>query len=177
VGGNTSDNCAAAIRQSDAVDADFGDAAQVSDAWYRDLRSPNALGVPAGGSKKPCGTASVVDLAVRGTEAVVLCSDGRLRTSETGTQWADDGKAAGALAIGLGSGSTVLAVVPGAGDCAGLAVVDAGKPATAIGCVKTDLADVQPGTVTLATVGDAAWLRVGDDTYRAGSTLKDWKKS
>lgn len=177
VGGNTSTNCAASIRQADAVGADFGDASVVSDAWYRDLRSPSSLGVPAGGSKKPCGGPTVVDLAVKGTEAVVLCGDGRLRTSETGSNWADSSKVAGALAIGLGSGDKVLAVVPGVGDCEGLAVVDAAKAGSAIGCVAMDLPDVEPGTVALALAGDAAWLRVGDETYRAGSALKDWKKS
>ena len=177
VGGNTSSDCTFSIRQADAVDADFGDASEVSDAWYRDLRSQGSVGVPAGGSKKPCGGSSVVDLAVKGTEAVVLCADGRLRTSETGSVWADGDRAAGALAIGLGSGDKVLAVIPGVGDCKGLAVVDSAKAGSALGCVATDLADVEAGTVAIATAGDATWLRVGDDTYRAGSALKAWKKS
>lgn len=176
VGGNTSADCAPSIRQADAVDADFGDSAEVSDAWYRDLRSPAALGVPAGGSKKPCGSAAVVDVVVPETAAVVLCADGRLRTSQTGEQWADRGKAVGALAIGLESGERIVAVVPSAGGCEGLAVVDAAKPGTALGCVVVDLADVEPGTVAIATAGGAGWVRVGRDTYRAGANLKTWKK-
>lgn len=177
VGGNTSADCAPSIRQADAVDADFGDSAEVSDAWYRDLRSPGALGVPAGGSTKPCGRAAVVDVVVPETAAVVLCADGRLRTSQTGEQWADGGKVVGALAIGLGPGNGIVAVVPSVGGCEGLAVVDAAKPRTALGCLAVDLADVEPGTVAIATAGGAGWVRVGDDTYRAGANLKTWKKS
>jgi hypothetical protein len=177
VGGNTSGECAPSIRQSESVDADFGDSSEVSDAWYRDLRSTGALGVPAGGSKKPCGGAAVVDLVVPDATAVVLCADGRLRSSESGAQWADEGKVVGALAIAVGSSGRVVGVVPSAGECDGLAVVDTAKPRTALGCVEVDVADVEPGTVAIATASGAGWLRVGDDTYRAGASLKTWKKS
>ena len=134
--------------------------------------------MPAGGSKKPCGNSAVVDVVVPDTAAVVLCGDGRLRTSQTGAAWADDGQ--GRRRPGhraRSSGDRVVAVVPSAGACEGLAVVDTAKPAAALGCVALDLADVRAGTVAIATAGGSAWLRVGDDTYRAGASLKDWKKS
>jgi len=177
VGANASSDCTPAIRQASKFDADWGDAAAVNNAWYRDPRDERSVGLSTGGTDKPCGTKAVVDLAVVDRGAAALCADGTVLVSKTGASWDQTASVPGALALALDDKSRSVAVVPGADGCAGLAVVDAAKPDAALGCVQTDLAKVKPGTVALSVTGSGGWLRVGGAVFRAGTGLATWKQA
>lgn len=167
-------DCAPAIKQTSAVDADFGDGGSVNDAWYRDPRATDTVGLPTGKRGKPCGSADVIDLAVVDSGAQVLCGNGKLLSSKTGTSWRTVATAEGALAVAInGSGDSYL-VVPKVDGCKGLAVVASGSPTKAAGCIETDLTKVDPGSVALSVTADRAWLRVGDEVHTAAADLGDW---
>lgn len=176
VGADAKSECVPAIRQAAALDADFGDSSVVSDAWFRDPRAATSIGVPTGGTAKPCGSARVVDLAVVDAGAAALCADGRVRVSASGADWDTSATVEGALALALNAKARAFVAVPGADSCEGLAVVDASKPTKALGCAATDLAKVKPGTVSLSVTAKAGWLGVGDGVYRAGANLATWKQ-
>lgn len=141
-------------------------------AWYRDGKDSAVVGTEAGARAKPCGDSGVVDLAVDDRSAIVLCGDGRLRSSATGKQWSDDGPVEGALALAV-MGRRTLALVT-RDDCAGLAVVDAADPQKALGCAPVELSKVRAGQVALAATGDAVWVAAGDTTLRATGDLVEW---
>ncbi|MFC8502169.1 hypothetical protein ACFUC1_07410 [Pedococcus sp. NPDC057267] len=166
--------CAPAIKQTRAVDAQFGGVGSVSDAWYRDPRATDTVGLPSGKRGKPCGSADVIDLAVVDSGAQVLCGDGTLLSSRTGSSWRTVTTARGALAVAIdGSGRSYL-VVPSVDGCKGLAVVDSGSPTKAAGCVVTDLGKVDPGSIALSVTPDRAWLRVGDEVHTSAADLTGW---
>jgi hypothetical protein len=177
VGADTETDCVPALRQVASFDADFGESAPVSDAWFRDPRNATAVGVPTGGTAKPCGSAKVVDLAVIDSGAAALCSDGRLRESTSGERWETSATVEGALALALNTKGRAFVVVPGVDSCDGLAVVDAAKPTKAVGCAAADVAKVKPGTVALSVTGSSGWLGVGDAVYLAGGNLATWKQA
>jgi hypothetical protein len=177
VGASADNNCSPSIRQASKYDADWGDATAVNNAWYRDPRDEHSVGLPTGGTGKPCGSKPVVDLAVIDSGAAALCEDGTVLVSKTGATWNQSATVPGALALALDDKSRSLAVVPGTDGCRGLAVVDADKPDAALGCVETDLAKVKAGTVALSVTGSTGWLRVGGAVFRAGSDLKTWKQA
>ena len=177
VGADSDTECTPAIRQTGALDADFGDSAVVADAWFRDPRAATTVGVPSGGTTKPCGSGQVVDLAVIDSGAAALCSDGRLRESTSGESWATSATVEGALALALTAKARTFVVVPGVDSCEGLAVVDTAKPTKAVGCAAADVAKVKPGTVALSVTSGGGWLGVGDTVYLAGGNLATWKQS
>jgi hypothetical protein len=176
VGADSATDCVPAIRQAGALDADFGDSVVVSDAWFRDPRAATSVGVPTGGTSKPCGSDQVIDLAVIDSGAAALCSDGRLRVSTSGERWDTSATVEGALALALNAKARAYVVVPGVDSCDGLAVVDAGKPTKAVGCAAADVAKVKPGTIALSVTGSGGWLGVGDTVYLAGGNLATWKQ-
>jgi hypothetical protein len=126
VGASADNDCTPSIRQASKYDADWGDAAAVDNAWYRDPRDERSVGLPTGGTGKPCGAKAVVDLAVVDSGAAALCEDGTVLVSKTGASWDESATVPGALALALDDKNRSLAVVPSAGGCRGLAVVDAG---------------------------------------------------
>jgi hypothetical protein len=165
-------DCRPRFRQTRDAAQTWDRPAPVPGAWYRDAKDPAVVGTEAGGRAKPCDGAGVVDLAVDDDSAVVLCGDGRLRSSATGKQWSDDNSLDGGLAVALADGRTLaLLTVP---DCAGLAVVDAAAPETTLGCAPLDLSDVQAGQVALAAAGEAVWVAAGDTTLRSSGSLAEW---
>ena len=176
VGADSETECVPTIRQAGALDADFGDSSVVSDAWFRDPRAASSVGVPTGGTSKPCGSDQVVDLAVVDSGAAALCSDGRVRVSTSGGRWDTSATVEGALALALNPKARAYVVVPGVDSCDGLAVVDASKPTKALGCAAADVAKVKPGTVSLSVTANAGWLGVGDAVYLSGGNLATWKK-
>ena len=176
VGADSETECTPAIRQTGALDADFGDSAVVADAWFRDPRAATTVGVPSGGTTKPCGSGQVVDLAVIDSGAAALCSDGRLRESTSGESWATSATVEGALALALTAKARTFVVVPGVDSCEGLAVVDTAKPTKAVGCAAADVAKVKPGTVALSVTSGGGWLGVDDTVYLAGGNLATWKQ-
>ena len=177
VGADSETECVPAIRQSGALDADFGDSAVVADAWFRDPRAATTVGVPSGGTAKPCASGQVIDLAVIDSGAAVLCADGRLRVSTSGERWDTSATVEGALALALNAKARAYVVIPGADSCDGLAVVDAAKPTQALGCAAADVAKVAPGTVALSVTAGGGWLGVGETVYLAGGNLATWKKA
>ena len=177
VGADSAKDCVPGIRQAASLDADFGVSSVVSDAWFRDPRAATAVGVPTGGTSKPCGSAQVVDLAVVDTGAAALCADGRVRVSTSGGRWDTSATVQGALALALDAKARTYVVVPGADSCDGLAVVDAAKPTQVLGCAAAVVAKVKPGTVALSVTAGAGWLGVGDAVYLSGDNLATWKKS
>jgi hypothetical protein len=177
VGADSESDCTPSIRQSGALEADFGDSSVVKDAWFRDPRSATSLGLPSGATGKPCGTAQVIDLAVVDTGAAALCADGRVRVSTSGAKWDTSATVEGALALALNAKARAFVVVPGADSCQGLAVVEAAKPTKALGCAASDLTRVKPGTVALSVTATAGWLGVGDSVFLAGGNLATWKQT
>jgi len=177
VGAGGDNDCRPSIRQASKYDADWGGAAAVNNAWYRDPRDERSVGLPTGGTGKPCGSKTVVDLAVVDSGAAALCQDGTVQVSKTGARWDKSATVPGALALALDDKSRSLAVVPGVDGCRGLAVVDAAKPTSALGCVETDLTTVEAGTVALSVTGSTGWLRVAGAVFRAGADLKTWQQS
>jgi hypothetical protein len=176
VGADSETDCVPALRQAASLDADFGDSVAVSDAWFRDPRDATSVGIPIGGTAKPCASDQVVDLAVVDSGAAALCSDGRLRVSASGERWDTSATVEGALALALNAKARAYVVVPGVGSCEGLAVVDAAKPTQAVGCAAADVAKVKPGTVALSVTASAGWLSVADTVYLAGGSLATWKQ-
>ena len=176
VGADSETDCTPAIRQAGALDADFGDSVVVNDAWFRDPRAGASIGLPTGGTGKPCGSTAVVDLAVVDSGAAALCSDGRIRVSASGERWDTSATVEGALALALNTKARAFVVVPGADSCNGLAIVDAAKPAQALGCAAVNLTKVEPGTVALSVTSGSGWLSVGDAVYLAGGNLATWKQ-
>jgi hypothetical protein len=170
--------CSPAIKQTGSVDGDFGDASDVSDAWYRDPRAAASIGLPTGSTAKPCGAdGRVVDLAVIDSGAHVLCASGKVLSSANGASWKDVTTVDGALAIALRPQGGSFAVVAGADGCKGLAVVATSKPGTAVGCAETDLDAVKAGSVALSVTATRGWLRVGDAVFTADADLADWSKA
>ncbi|GAB3442348.1 hypothetical protein GCM10027517_19300 [Phycicoccus ginsengisoli] len=166
--------CTPSFKQTSAVSADFGAGVSAKDAWYRDPRASDTVGIPPGKRGKPCGSVDVVDLAVVDSGTQVLCADGKLLSSKTGSSWRTVTTAEGALAVAIdGSGDSYL-VTPSVDGCKGLAVVASGSPTKAVGCVETDLESVEPGTVALSLTPDRAWLRIGDEVRTAKSDLSGW---
>lgn len=177
VGADSATDCTPAIRQAGALDADFGDSVVVKDAWFRDPRAAASIGLPTGGTGKPCGSGPVIDLAVVDSGAAALCPDGRVRVSTSGGRWDTSATVAGALALALNAKGRAFVALPGADSCSGVAVVDAAKPTSALGCAEADLTKVEPGTVALSVTSGSGWLLVGDAVYLAGGDLATWKKS
>ena len=170
--------CSPAIKQTGSVDGDFGDASDVSDAWYRDPRAAASIGLPTGSTAKPCGAdGRVVDLAVIDSGAHVLCASGKVLSSANGASWKDVTTVDGALAIALRPQGGSFAVVAGADGCKGLAVVATSKPGTAVGCAETDLDAMKAGSVALSVTATRGWLRVGDAVFTADADLADWSKA
>jgi hypothetical protein len=97
--------------------------------------------------------------------------------SRTGKSWERTATVKGALAAALDSEAETFVVVPGVGECEGLAVVEASAPTKVVGCAGLDLATVDPGTVALSVSAGPGWLVVGDQTFRADASLKGWKKA
>jgi hypothetical protein len=169
--------CSVALSRSSAYDGSWGGAASASASWYRDPQDASKIMMPSARTGAPCGSAPVVDLAVTDAGAAVLCTDGTLRTSRTGTTWSTAVTVPGAVALALSTSGRSYLAVPGAGGCDGIAVVGSTAPATAIGCAKADLSGVAPGTVALSVTPDSGWLLVGDAAYRSSSTLRTWKRT
>ena len=177
VGGSRDSDCTPKIRQSSKYDGDWGNASVVNDAWFRDPRDPQSVGLPTGGTSHPCGSLTVTDLAVVDTAAAALCSDGAVLVSKTGATWSKAATVPSALALSLDSDAHPYLVVPGADQCAGLAVVKAGEPDRALGCAELDASGVAPGTVALSVSAGPGWLVAGDQSFHSGTDLKTWKKS
>lgn len=178
IGADSGGDCATKIRQADAFDGSFGDAQSVVDAWFRDPRRATTVGLPSGGTARPCGTGAgaVVDLAVADKGAAVVCSDGRVLESATGTGWDRAATVPGALAVARAASGRVLVAAMAVGDCDGIAVVDAARPATPLGCAAAKVAAVPPGSTALSVTSDSGWLVAGDATYRSDRSLSTWKK-
>lgn len=170
IGGDS--DCRPRFRQSRDGAQTWDRPVAVPGAWHRDLDDPTVVGTEAGTPAKPCEAAGVVDLAVGDSSALALCGDGRLRSSQTGKQWSDEGSVQGALAVAL-TGDRTLALVTTSG-CDGLAVVDASAPETPLGCAPLDLAGVKPGEVALAGTDDTVWVAAGGTTLRSSGDLAEW---
>jgi hypothetical protein len=176
--GALQEECRPAIKQTGSVEDDFGDVSDVSDAWYRDPRAAESIGLPNGSTGKPCGAkGTVVDLAVIDSGAHVLCANGAVRSSTNGQSWKDVKTVRGALAIALRPQGGSYAVVPGADGCRGLGVVATSDPDQALGCVETDLKAVKPGSVALSITATRAWLSAGGAVFTADEGLADWSKA
>lgn len=170
IGGDS--DCRPRFRQSRDGAQTWDRPVAVPGAWHRDLDDEAVVGTEAGASAKPCEATGVVDLAVGDSSALALCGDGRLRSSQTGKQWSDEGSVEGALAVAL-AGDRTLALVTRS-DCDGLAVVDAAAPEAPLGCAPLDLADVKPGQMAIAGTDDTVWVAAGGTTLRSSGDLTEW---
>ncbi|NYG07139.1 hypothetical protein BJ986_001626 [Phycicoccus badiiscoriae] len=177
VGADSRTGCTPAIRQASTLVADFGNSVAAANVWFRDPRASASVGLPTGGTGKPCGSTPVVDLAIVDAGGAALCTDGRVRVSTDGQRWTTASTVPGAIAVALTAKGRALVVVPGVASCSGLAVIDAAKPTQALGCAMTDVSKVQPGTVALSVTSGSGWLAVGDAVFVAGGDLSTWKKS
>jgi hypothetical protein len=170
IGGDA--DCKPRFRQSRDGAQSWDRPVAVPGAWHRDLDDPDVVGTQAGSAAEPCEATGVVDLAVGDSSALALCGDGRLRSSQTGKQWADEGPVDGALAVAL-AGDRTLALVR-TSECDGLAVVDAADTSVPLGCAPLDLAGVEPGQVAIAGTDDSVWVAAGSTTLRSTGDLTQW---
>lgn len=175
VGADKSAGCVPAVRRAPSLQGEWGSSTQAAGVWFRDPRSDTAVGLPVGGTGKPCTGGSVTDLSMIDAGATALCDSGEVLVSQSGSQWQSAGSVAGGLAVAVDSKSQPYAVVTGIAACRGLAVVRPASPASVIGCVAMDLSGVAPGTVALSVASDGGWLRVGSTIYRSDGTLATWK--
>lgn len=163
-------DCRPRFRQSAGDGSDWSRATPVPRAWYRHPGDPLTLGTVTGEETQPCGAAAVVDLAVSGDAAQVLCADGRLLASDTGRAWTLSAEVDGALALAVvGARALVAAVRPG---CDGVAVLDAVAAAPVLGCASVPA--VEEGSVALGGHGEDLWLLAGDAVLRSTGDLADW---
>jgi hypothetical protein len=128
---------------------------------------------------RPCGSATVVDLArVSATRAVVVCADGRLvRSTDGGGTWTTLARVEGALAVGArdDDGTPAVYVARATDDCAGVEVAEvSGTAASKVACVKTSL-DGADGKVSISVVDEGGWLAVADSTWRSDTSLETWR--
>lgn len=175
VGADKSGGCVPSSRRAPSLVGSWGSTSPAGGVWFRDPRSAAAVGLPVGGTGKPCSGGSVTDLSMIDGAATALCDSGEVLVSQTGASWQSAGSVAGGLAVAVDSKSQPYAVATGIAACRGLAVVRPAAPATVIGCVTTDLSAVRPGSVALSVAPDSGWLRVGSTVYRSDSTLRTWK--
>jgi hypothetical protein len=170
IGGDS--DCEPRFRQSRDAAQTWDRPVAVPGAWHRHLDDPDVVGTEAGSSAQPCKDNGVVDLAVGDRSALALCRDGRLRSSQTGKQWSDEGSLEGALAVAL-AGDRTLALVS-VSDCDGLAVVDTAAPDAPVACAPLDLAGVKPGEVAIAGTDDSVWVAAGSATLSSSGDLAEW---
>ena len=175
VGADKSDGCVPAIRRAVRLDGQWGGATRAAGVWFRDPRGAQTVGLPVGGTGKPCSGGSVTDLSMIDAGATALCDTGEVLVSQTGSQWQSAGSVAGGLAVAVDNKSQPYAVATGIAACRGLAVVRPAAPATVIGCVAMDLSGVTPGSIALSVASDSGWLRVGSKVYRSDAALSTWK--
>lgn len=177
VGVDSKTNCKPTMRRSATYDGEWGSRSGVGGAWYRDLGDPTRIGLPNGSTGKPCRSGTVVDLAVTDSGATALCSDGSVMASKTGSTWDVTASVPGALAVAVGPQNRAYLAVPGVGGCAGVAVVASAAPTTVLGCAKTSIADIVPGTVALSVAADGGWLVVGDGAFHSNAALGGWTQA
>jgi photosystem II stability/assembly factor-like uncharacterized protein len=150
--------------------------------WARALDRPNEALTPRLDRSRPCGDRPIVDLSrASADQGQALCANGELKvTSDGGATWSDAGVAEGGLALSTrleqGVLSTYVARVDKA--CAGVQVVRAvaGQQPRPVACVGSTTT-AKPGIVSLSTVSDGGWLRVGDETWTAPGSLESWARA
>jgi hypothetical protein len=169
------EECAARFRQAPKDVPEWGSEGDVPDAWYRDPKTSTVVGTAEGETAKPCDAAPVVDLSVIDEGAAVLCGDGRVLSSKTGATWEEGPQVPRALAVATTPQRTLLART--LDGCAGVAVVDAADPDTALGCAEVDLTEVKPGTIALSVRGTHAWLLAGPSVLRSSGDLSEWAQA
>jgi hypothetical protein len=175
VGANVS--CAPQVKDT----ADGGDTwaggGNVGQAWFRDPANARSVVAPGLPGSAPCGRRSVFDLAVVTGSARVLCSDGRVRSTQDGALWSDAGKASGAVALAVPPASTSRTYVArlGAPDCAGVQILRVGQRLP-VSCIRT-LLPAEAGQIALALTKGGGWLAVGSTTLRSTDDLVTWRVS
>jgi hypothetical protein len=174
VGADQGGGCVPSIRHASSLSGSWGSTSRAAGVWFRDPRSAATVGLPVGGTGKPCPGGAVTDLSMIDAGAAALCDSGEVLVSQSGSSWQSAGSVAGGLAVAVDSKSQPYAVVTGIAACRGLAVVRPAAPATVIGCVAMDLSRVTPGSVALSVAADGGWLRVGSTVYRSDATLGTW---
>lgn len=156
--------------------------AQVDGNWALRPERGSAVLAPGSPQARPCGDATVVDLArTAPTQAQALCANGKVKVTDNGgASWSDGGDAPRALALasrgsGVALATVVASVVP---SCRGiqLARVARGSGATQVACVAA-AAPQGPGLVALSLVDDAGWLVVDGQTWRSGADLRTWTRA
>ena len=173
-------DCMSKLQVTTDGGATWGSSSDVGSAWFRDPKSPWIVGSPGQSTSKPCGTHSVLDLAVVSTgEARVLCPDGLVRaTVNSGSSWTDSGrKITGAVALAVLSARPAQTYVArlDAADCAGVQVLRVDQR-VATSCIKTAMPK-DPGQIALSLVNGGGWLAVGDKTMRSTNGLVTWTVS
>jgi hypothetical protein len=110
--------------------------------------------------------------------ARVLCADGLVRsTTDNGSDWADVGRADGAVALAVSTVSPAETYVArvGAQNCAGVQILRV-RQRVATSCVQASIPE-GPGLIALSLIKGGGWLSVGGITLRSTDDLATWKIS
>ncbi|GAB3880276.1 hypothetical protein [Terrabacter terrigena] len=141
--------------------------------------SPQTVITPQQAASRPCGNATVVDLArASASSAFALCAGGQvMRSTDGGARWSQAAAVDGALALSVRSekGGATAYVARLTAQCSGVELARlAGRTASKVACVETD-ADVTGGRVSVSVVESAGWLTVAGSTWRADAGLSTWR--
>jgi hypothetical protein len=175
--GGSDAGCDLGLRSTSDGGSTWSRAATIAQAWARDLRSASTIHVPGGGTKRPCGSAAVIDLArADASHASLLCADGAVRTSsDSGRTWPVAAHVPGALTVLATPGRTYTVSRSSSASCVGLSVL-ATASGGAASCVRLTDAPA-PGTVGGSITSSTAWLRVGDRTFLSTDDLSTWHEA
>lgn len=168
--------CDAQLQRTTDSGVSWADANGLGGFFYTDPGHPGSVAVPGRGTVKACGSRPVIDLAVDGGELEVLCPGGQLRSiGDSDRSWTDGPRVSGAVALTTSPADPTRTYVArlGRSGCAGVQISDLIRLDDPVTCVRRAV-PVSPGSVSLAIVGTAGWLVVGDDVYNAGGTLDHW---
>ncbi len=156
--------------------ASWGDPASAANAWSRVPDDATTVHIPSDEVVAPCpDEADVVDFSiVSGDRADALCADGTARrTTDGGDTWStvftDE---AGLSMTVLADGSGVL--LRADDGCDGVVAVPLtdGEPDGDGSCVE---GDAEAGKNSVAGSGEAWWLVLGDEVFRASETGGPWE--
>lgn len=152
---------------------------RLAESWYVTPRDRTQVRASTGDRSQPCedeGKGEVLDLAsMDNRNAAVLCSDGRIRTSDdAGHTWGKPTTLPGAVALGADADGYVVASL--IESCAGVAVTtfsESQAPADEpTGCAPAKGASA--GQVAVTTRGGAVWVWAGDQVAVSRDSGSTW---
>ncbi|HET9650082.1 MAG TPA: hypothetical protein VFP34_17890 [Microlunatus sp.] len=129
-----------------------------SDTWFTAADDPARVHAPGGRADRPCGSSIRAFAATGAAGAAVICADGRVRTSTTGSSWHTVQRHSSAIALGSSDRGLLIAYPSASCDRLMIRQVSAVRNAepTTTSCAG------QLGAVAIAAHGATTWRWVGD---------------